>query len=253
MRCDNVEGNGEVAHKMIGAFARLKDGGVAAWIEQRVAFPSSKVDRTPSTTNTDREHLGEEFGVYDGGPVVCEPFTQWALEDRFPSGRPPFRRSRCPPGSRRDALRADGAQAAQREPPGALLTRAPLRATATPTRCAATALHRVPARLHGRRNHPTLEPVPGLDLDAYKRQLISRFANPEIKDTLARLCAESSDRIPKWLLLMIRRQPEFGGRVRRSALVVASWARPVGGTDEEGQLIDVVDRRRDAVMRRATT
>src|SRR4029079_854611 len=46
---------------------------------------------------------------------------------------------------------------------------------------------------------PTLAPVPGVDLTAYKHQLIERFANPEIRDTLARLCAESSDRIPKWL------------------------------------------------------
>ena len=53
---------------------------------------------------------------------------------------------------------------------------------------------------------PTLEPVPGVDLDDYKHQLIERFANPEIKDTLARLCAESSDRIPKWLVPVIRHE-----------------------------------------------
>ena len=34
--------------------------------------------------------------------------------------------------------------------------------------------------------------------------LIERFSNPEVRDTLARLCAESSDRIPKWLLPVVR-------------------------------------------------
>ena len=42
--------------------------------------------------------------------------------------------------------------------------------------------------------------MPGVDLDDYKATLIERFSNPEVRDTVARLCAESSDRIPKWLL-----------------------------------------------------
>ena len=58
---------------------------------------------------------------------------------------------------------------------------------------------------------PTLSPVPGIDLDDYKQQLIERFANPEIRDTLARLCAESSDRIPKWLVPVIRHNLDAGG------------------------------------------
>jgi mannitol 2-dehydrogenase len=98
---------------------------------------------------------------------------------------------------------------------------------------------------------PTLAPLPGVDLDAYKHELIDRFANPEIKDTLARLCAESSDRIPKWLVPVIKRQLETGGEVRRSALVVAAWARYAEGVDESGTPIDVVDRRREQVMERA--
>ena len=91
MSCDNIQGNGEVAHKMIGAFARLKDADLAAWIEEHVTFPNSMVDRiTPVTTDHDRSTLTEHFGIDDGWPVVCEPFTQWALEDRFPAGRPPY-------------------------------------------------------------------------------------------------------------------------------------------------------------------
>ncbi len=98
---------------------------------------------------------------------------------------------------------------------------------------------------------PTLEPVPGVDLDAYKRKLVERFANPEIRDTLARLCAESSDRIPKWLVPVIRHELAAGGPVRRSALVVASWARYAEGVDEDGGVIEIVDRRKQAVMDRA--
>ena len=32
---------------------------------------------------------------------------------------------------------------------------------------------------------PTLRPVPGIDLHAYVAELIERFSNPEVADTLA--------------------------------------------------------------------
>ena len=62
---------------------------------------------------------------------------------------------------------------------------------------------------------PTLPPVPGVDLDEYKSTLIERFSNPGVRDTIPRLCAESSDRIPKWLVPVIRPRLEDGGDVRR--------------------------------------
>lgn len=98
---------------------------------------------------------------------------------------------------------------------------------------------------------PTLPSVPGIELSDYKHQLLQRFANSAVEDTLARLCAESSDRIPKWLLPVIRAELNRGGEVRRCALVVAAWARYAEGTDETGQPIDVVDSRRGEVMARA--
>ena len=98
---------------------------------------------------------------------------------------------------------------------------------------------------------PTLAPVPGVDLDGYKHTLIERFSNPQVRDTIARLCAESSDRIPKWLLPVVRSRLAACGEIRRSAAVVASWARYAEGFDEAGQPIEVVDRLRDTLMRLA--
>jgi mannitol 2-dehydrogenase len=89
---------------------------------------------------------------------------------------------------------------------------------------------------------PTLAPVPGVDLTAYARSLVERFANPYVRDTLARLCADSSDRIPTFLLPVVRHQLASGGPVDTAALVVASWARYAEGRDEQGRPYDVVDR-----------
>lgn len=89
----------------------------------------------------------------------------------------------------------------------------------------------------------TLSPAPGIDLADYKQTLIRRFANPEVRDTLARLYADTSDRIPKWLLPVIQHQLCTGGDIRRSALVVvAAWARFAEGLDEQGAPIRLVDR-----------
>src|SRR5690606_30716858 len=95
---------------------------------------------------------------------------------------------------------------------------------------------------------PTLRPVSGIDLEVYKHQLIERFANPAIRDTLTRLCAESSDRIPQWLLPVIRDNLDVGRPVDVSATIVASWARYAEGRDEQGEPIEVVDQRKDRVM-----
>jgi mannitol 2-dehydrogenase len=71
---------------------------------------------------------------------------------------------------------------------------------------------------------PTLEPVPGVDLAAYRAQLIERFANEYVRDTLARLATDASDRIPKWLVPVIVDRRAHSEKVPLSAAVVASWA-----------------------------
>ena len=47
------------------------------------------VDRiTPMTSPAHRRQLAQRHDVEDAWPVVCEPFVQWVLEDRFSAGRP---------------------------------------------------------------------------------------------------------------------------------------------------------------------
>ncbi len=252
MSCDNIQGNGHVAHDMITAFATLRDAELGGWIGENVAFPNSMVDRiTPVTTDADRTLLADRYDLEDGWPVVCETFAQWALEDQFPLGRPEFE----------DV----GVQVVDDVEPYELMKLRLLNASHQALcylgylsgyryahEVAGDALFRTfLLQYMDREATPTLAPVPGVDLSVYKHQLVERFANPEIKDTLARLCAESSDRIPKWLVPVIRHQLEHGGDVRLSALVVASWARYAEGVDEAGNPIEIVDRRRDAVMERA--
>ena len=252
MSCDNLQGNGHVAQAMLSSFAALRDPELGAWIQAEVEFPNAMVDRiTPATTDEDRAQLAEHFGVEDGWPVTCEPFTQWALEDRFPLGRPP--------------LEDAGAQVVPDVVPYELMK---LRLLNASHQALCYLGHLVGYRyvhevctdplftgfLLGYMDveaTPTLRPVPGVDLEHYKHQLVERFASPAVRDTVARLAAESSDRIPKWLVPVVQENLASGGEVRRSALVIAAWARYAEGVDESGDPIEVVDQRRDAVMARA--
>jgi len=59
---------------------------------------------------------------------------------------------------------------------------------------------------------------------------------------VARLCAEASDRIPKFLLPVIRENLARGGHITLSAAVVASWARYAEGVDDQGEPIEIVDQ-----------
>ena len=67
------------------------------------------------------------------------------------------------------------------------------------------------------------------------------------------MCADSSDRIPKWLLPVIRENLRTGAAIRRSAAVVASWARYAEGIDEQGQPIEVQDQLADTLVPLART
>ena len=242
MSCDNLPGNGTLAREVFTAFARLRDPALGEWMEAEVQFPNSMVDRiTPQTTDHDREELRERFGIDDRWPVVCEPFTQWVLEDAFGLGRPRYE----------DV----GVQVVEDVEPYELMKLRLLNAGHQALGyfaylCGYRLVHEAAqdpllrALLLGYMDEeatPTLAPVPGIDLADYKRTLIQRFSNPEVRDTVARLCAETSDRIPKFLLPVIRAQLSAGGEIRRSAAIVASWARYAEGVDEQGQPIEVVD------------
>ena len=219
--------------------ARRLDRGTASGFRTRWSTASRR--RPP--TRTER-CCASVSASSDQWPVVCEPYTQWVLEDAV-LGRSSALRGRRRAGRRRcRAVRADEAAAAERRPPGAVLLRLSGRLPARPRGGAATrCIAALPARLHARGGHARRRGrCPASISTSTSATLIERFSNPEVRDTVARLCAESSDRIPKWLLPVVRHNLEHDGEIERSAAVVASWARYAEGEDEQGEPIEVVDR-----------
>ncbi len=250
--CDNIPGNGHLARDAFAAFAALRDPALGEWVAAEVPFPNSMVDRiTPVTTDADRAVLTRLTGLEDAWPVVCEPWTQWVLEDAFPGGRPP--------------LEDVGVQLVADVAPYELMKLRLLNAG-----------HQVLAHLGRLVGHeyvhqacqdalfrefllgyldeeatPTLAPVPGVDLRRYKADLVGRFASPAIGDTLARICENASDRIPQFLLPVLRAELAAGREIRRSVAVLAAWARTAEGTDDDGRPLELDDPRAEALVARA--
>lgn len=247
--CDNIEGNGEVARHAFTTYAERVHPGLGEWIGAHTKFPNSMVDRiTPVTTPDVIDVVATEFGIDDQWPVVAEPFTAWVLEDDFADGRPPYEDvgvlmvdDVTPYELMKLRLLNAGHQS--------LCYFAYLAGYRLVHDAAADPLFAdfLLAYMDDEAT-PTLKPVPGIDLFDYKRTLIERFANPGVKDTVARLCYSSSDRIPKWLLPVVRENLRTGAPIRLSAATVASWARYAEGTDEQGQPIEVQDRLADVLV-----
>lgn len=241
LSCDNLPANGETTARVITQFAGMRSAELADFVDAEVAFPSTMVDRiVPSTTDEDRSAVAEESGLYDAWPVVTEPFTQWVVEDRFPSGRPalekvgvelvpdvrPFElmKLRMLNGSH-SSLAYLGFLAGHEFVSGAI--REP-------------ALARFAHELMSREVVPTLPSGLG-DLDLYRDALLDRFANPALKHRTWQIAMDGSQKLPQRLLGTIRDRLQQGETIDMAALGVAGWMRYVTGVDEHGRPIDVRD------------
>ncbi|TAM64105.1 mannitol dehydrogenase family protein [Mycobacterium sp.] len=245
--CDNIVANGDVARRAFTSYARRINPQLAQWMRERTRFPNSMVDRiTPVTTPDVAERLESEYGVRDAWPVVAEPFAMWAIEDDFADGRPPLDQAGvrlvdnvAPYEAMKLRLLNAGHQGLCYF---GYLAGYRLVHEAAQDPVIAEFL----ARYLDSEAMPTLARIPGLA--EFRNELLPRFANAYVRDTIARLCADSSDRIPKWLLPVVHDNLASGGPVRLSAAIVASWARYAEGVDERGRPIEVTDRLADTLV-----
>ncbi len=245
LSCDNIQHNGDVARKMLLAFMQKVDPELAEWLKVEGCFPNTMVDRiTPVTKLADMEYLQNTYNLKDEWPVVCEPFIQWVVEDRFCNGRPP--------------LEKVGVQFVPDVTPYEKMKIRLLNA--------GHSVLGIPGAIHG---HPTindcmedevfatfmrrfmdLEATPvlgeieGIDLSAYKDSLEQRFSNPNIKDGVSRICSESSAKLPKFLIPTIQENLKTGGSIQYGAFVLAAWCyysdRQV---DANGERLEIIDNR----------
>ena len=224
LSCDNIEHNGDMARKMLLTFAEAQDADLAAWIAKEVSFPNSMVDRiTPVTTLEDIKLLAQEHGVQDAWPVTCEPFIQWVVEDKFSNGRPAFENVgvqfvRDVGPYEKMKLRLLNAGHSVLGILGALHGHPTINA------CIEDPVFKSYLRAFlDTEATPILGTIEGIDLEAYKDSLLERFANPNIKDSVSRICSESSAKLPKFLIPTIHENLARGGSIQFATLVIVAW------------------------------
>jgi mannitol 2-dehydrogenase len=242
MCCDNIPGNGHVTENVVTGLAGLSDRDFAAWIEGEVAFPNSMVDRiTPATTDRERGILAEKFGIEDNWPVFCEPFRQWVMEDRFPTGRPALEEvgvtfvSDVAPFELMKIRILNGGHAAIAYPAALMDIHFVHEAMQEPLIAAYL------RKLHEEEIVPTVPAVPGTNLADYRALIERRFANPRIGDTIRRLCLDGSNRQPKFIVPTITASLERKGSIAGLALASALWCRYCEGTTDSGEVTEPND------------
>jgi mannitol 2-dehydrogenase len=244
MSCDNLPHNGAVTRKALLAFAALRDTDLRDWIERNVTFPNAMVDRiTPMTSTRHRLQLADKHGVDDAWPVVCEPFVQWVLEDKFVNGRPAWEKV---------GVQFTDDVTPYEEMKIKLLNGSHLALTYLGFLKGYRFVHETmndPLFVRYMRAYmdldvtPQLAPVPGIDLTDYKNTLVERFSNQAIADQLERVCSDGSSKFPKFTVPTINRLIADGRETKRAALVVAAWALYLKGVDENGDTYSIPDPR----------
>jgi mannitol 2-dehydrogenase len=238
LSCDNLPGNGNVVRTaVLGAASAISDV-LANWLEQHGAFPNGMVDRiTPATTDADRAFVAEHFGVIDAWPIVCEPFRQWALEDTFVTDRPRFENvgvlmtTDVVPYEHMKLRLLNGSHSA-------LAYHAALAGIEyVHDAVGDDRIERFIRQLMADEAAPTLETPAGIDLDSYQNELVQRFSNPAIGDTIARLCLDGSAKFPTFILQSLEHQLRTGGAIEMLTLAIAGWCQYLRGVRDDGSAL----------------
>ena len=244
LSCDNVPGNGDVARAAVIELARLSDPSFADWIAAHVAFPNGMVDRIAPAMGDRERAMAAAFGLADDPvPATCEPFRQWVLEDKFPAGRPALEKVGVTFTSDVHAFETmkirilNGGHAIIAYPGGIKGIEHVHEAMAD------KAITAFLDKIITDEILPIVPQPPGQDLPDYRASIIKRFSNPEIADTVRRLCCDGSNRQPKFIIPSIRDNLDRGVMPEGLILESAMWCRYCYGIDERGQAIAPNDPR----------
>ncbi|WP_428648767.1 mannitol dehydrogenase family protein [Roseibium sp.] len=242
MSCDNLPENGHIAQQTVVGFAKAFSPETADWISENVAFPNGMVDCiTPATGEREKTLVREKFGLEDAAPVVCEPFRQWVLEDRFPSGRPALEKvgvefvEDVAPYELMKLRILNGGHSAIAYPAALLGYYFVHDAMADPL------IRTFLKKLEEEEVLPILPEIPGVSFQTYLETVMERFSNPAVGDTIPRICLDGSNKHPKFILPSIQERLDKDLPIRGLALETALWCRYGLCRNEAGDAIELGD------------
>jgi fructuronate reductase len=209
---DNLPANGHTLRGVVLDLAAQTDQSLAEWIDARVRFPCSMVDRiVPALTDP------------AGRTVRVEPYSQWVVEREWSSPRPP--------------LEQVGVTVVDDVAPWETLKLRILNGMHTAAAHfglshGLTTVDQVVANPDGRQllervaseTAEVLEPPPGVDVVAYIATTLARFANAALGHRCEQIATDTSQKLPQRLLTTVRLRLARGLPVDAIADVLALWA-----------------------------
>jgi len=200
-----------------------------------------------------RNLVRETVGVDDKWPVIAETYMQWVVEDRFVNGERPcwecqetlFVPDVHPYEMMKLRLLNAGHSAISYS--SYLIGHRFVDCAMDPDELSNDGRGRNPipgfCAAFLEEQTPTCPPVPGVDTADYKKQLVKRFSNPYIKDTLQRLAEDGSQKLVTTMRDAALDNASQGRSVAGFAVVVACFMRYLVGVDEKGEAIAISDPR----------
>ncbi len=217
--CDNLrENGGRFRSRLFEFLDRRGDARLRGWARARCSFPNSMVDRiTPRPTDALRARVRAATGRDDEAAVMAEDYVQWVIEDDFREGRPGLEQAGVEFVASVEPY--EDAKIRILNASHALLA---WRGTALGLdyihQCIAAPDLREAMVRYVTDDVMACLPDSPVDLAAYRDEVISRFGNPHVEDTVARVAADGFAKIAGWI------RPTLAQRLEAGAWPVATAA-----------------------------
>lgn len=235
---DNVPENGTMLKGCIHEFVSIKYPKILDWVKEHIYFPNTMVDRiTPATTRYDIELLASTYNIKDLCGVHCEDSKTLIIEDVDIPEIQMFKHAKAllvdsvTPYELMKIRLLNGSHSALSYPSYLLGHRDVDEGITDPL------IHDYIRNHYMEEITASLPLVPGINLESYKDQLIERFSNKYIKDSLLRLASDGSKKISNAIvkpLLELEKKDSL-------LLALAFWATFLKGIDENGNIIPIED------------
>ena len=200
LTCDNLPENGKLVRGVVLDLARRIDPALADWIAEQGRFPATMVDRiTPRSPASLAAEMTALIGSPVSAPIMAEDFVQWVLLDTSAAAMPDLARvgvtvtADVDPYEETKIRVLNGGHTA-------LVYLAALEGVIT-----FDAAMRVPHLAAHFQGFETTEVLPALTLDLpfskqdYLADIIRRFGNQAIGDTVARISADGMAKFPTFI------------------------------------------------------
>ena len=223
--CDNIRQNGKMLRSNLLSYLNAcNEIELSTWVKNNVAFPCSMVDRiTPRSPSSLSAELSEIVGKPVTSPIMSEDFIQWVLQSEAAAVMPDFAitgvtvTADVDPYEETKIRVLNGGHTA-------LAYLAALEGIET-----FDAAMRVPHLLEHFEHFENKEVLTALTLDLpfskadYLQQIIRRFGNSAIGDTVARICADGMAKFPIFIRPTLQGCLDQGIMPIFSIRSIASW------------------------------